>query len=173
MNNINFHKFMVDLVLLLGLILLYFEKGTGHAVHEWTGILLFLLLLWHLCLNWNWIVLCCRNFFGKLPLKTRLNFIWNIFLYWILCIMVFTGILISRVFTPGFNIKIKNDPFMSYVHHQLPNILFLMIGVHLIIHYRWIFQCCSQFFGKQSQRKTVNSSIEHLIDQTQQQESKQ
>ncbi|MDO4585824.1 MAG: hypothetical protein Q4C95_00850 [Planctomycetia bacterium] len=160
MNDIRFHKFMVDIVLLLGLILLYFEKGTGHAVHEWTGILLFLLLLWHLCLNWNWIALCSRKFFGKLPLKTRLNFIWNIFLYWILCIMVFTGILISRVFTPGFNIKIVNDPFMSYVHHQLPKILFVMIGVHLIIHYRWIFQCCSLYFGKGSPRTQTLSNKE-------------
>ncbi|MDO5581298.1 MAG: cytochrome b/b6 domain-containing protein [Planctomycetia bacterium] len=138
--NQNKKKFQVDLILFFGLLALTIHKITGDALHEWIGILFIIPLLLHLCLNWAGIVLGIRKFFGKISLFFRLNFIWDILLYLVMAITILTGILISRDFLVRIGCPIENDPFMSFAHKKLSQLLIIMIGIHLGMHFQWIVQ---------------------------------
>lgn len=139
MKDLNSRKLWVDVLLFVGTLGLYAHKATGDSLHEWLGAVVFALLIWHLLLNWNWIVGGGKKFFGKLPGIVRFNYVWDFLLYFLFVGATFTGILISRTFLKTFGVSIENDPFMSYLHKRLCFWLIFAFGVHLGVHYRWIF----------------------------------
>lgn len=140
MKNQNHWKFRIDIILFFGILALTIHKITGDAIHEWLGILFIVPLLWHLGLNWKGIVQGIRRFFGKLPFLFRLNFILDLLLYLMMAITILSGILISRDFLVRIGCPIENDPFMSFTHKKLSQYLIILIGIHLGLHYQWIFR---------------------------------
>ncbi len=161
MKNPNGHKFRTDIVLFLLIFLLCLHKVTGDVIHEWLGVVIVLPLLWHLCLNWNWLTAVLRRFFSKQTFTVRFNLIWDILLYMSIGITIFSGILISRSFLSLFGISIENDAFMSYIHHNLTKLLFIMIGIHLGMHWDWIRARLSNIFTSNNYSSNSLSSNSH------------
>lgn len=143
-------RLILDIVLLAGMMAVALHKVTGDVVHEWLSVFLIPLLLLHLL--WNWEVIWgtgkqLKN--PRFPWRQKFNFIWNILLYTCMGVVMLSGILISRDFLPRLGIVIANDPFMSYIHKRSFYILYMMLGVHLGMHWNWIWQMCRRFFTRQ------------------------
>ncbi|MDO5553763.1 MAG: cytochrome b/b6 domain-containing protein [Planctomycetia bacterium] len=144
MKNVNAHKVRTDIILLLIMLVLCLHSLTGDALHEWLGVILIPVLLWHLYLNWDWIKSVLKRFFTRQTFLTRVNLVWDWLLYATMGFVILSGILISRDFLSRLGISVTNDAFLSYVHHRLTVVLFVMIGIHLGLHIRWIAR---QFSG--------------------------
>ena len=66
-------RLVLDIGMLLAMILLIDPRASGIALHEWVGIVIAPVLIFHLTLNWPWIVQVTRTLVRRLPLETRIN----------------------------------------------------------------------------------------------------
>ena len=58
-------NWMIDAVLFIGFILLFFLNLTGLALHQWIGIAGGALALYHLITHWDWVEAVTKRFFGR------------------------------------------------------------------------------------------------------------
>ncbi|MDO4583841.1 MAG: DUF4405 domain-containing protein [Planctomycetia bacterium] len=134
-------RFVLDILLLVGMIAVALHKVTGDLIHEWLSILLIPLLLLHLLWNWEVIWGTAKQWTNpRFPKRQKFNFVWNILLYTCMGVVMLSGILISRDFLPRLGILIPNDGFMSYIHKRSIFVLYMMLGIHLGMHWNWIWQ---------------------------------
>lgn len=76
--------------------------------------------------------------FKKLPGETRFNQIWDMLLFVMMTLVIFSGIIVSEKALPALNIQIAIDPFWRSIHTTSANLLMLMFGVHITMHWKWI-----------------------------------
>jgi len=131
-------KLLVALGILLLFVIINAPQFTGLAWHEWISFAFVLPFLAHLILSWKWIVSVMTRLFKKLPGDTRFNQIWDTFLFVMMTVVIFSGTIISEKALPALNIHIKIDPFWRSIHTTSANLLMLMFGVHLAMHWKWI-----------------------------------
>ncbi len=123
-------KHIVDVLLGLGLLLLMSYQVTGEAGHEWTGIVMTLLMLLHQILNRKWYA---SLFKGKYtPLRTVQT-------------VINAALVICFVLTAlcGVNMSVHAVPFLSEfmraslgrrLHLTLSHWCFVLMGLHLGLH---------------------------------------
>ena len=99
-------RLVLDTGMLLTMILLIDPRASGIALHEWVGIVIAPVLVFHLTLNWPWIVQVTRTQVRRLPLETRINSVLNSLLFVVMVIAIVSGVLISQEALPwmGFNV---------------------------------------------------------------------
>lgn len=68
---------LVDTALFLIFLMVYQEKATGNAVHEWLGVGIAAVIMVHILLHWDWVVNITRRFFQKIKSEPRINYIVN------------------------------------------------------------------------------------------------
>jgi hypothetical protein len=127
-----------DLALFGAIMLALSPVLTGTAPHEWLGIALGVAIIIHLLLHWAWIVATFTRFFQQMSTKTRLNLLLNLALFIDLTLVIFTGLLISRVALPFFGLVVQSNFVWRGVHSAAANLLLLIFGLHLAIHWKWI-----------------------------------
>ena len=142
LNQINF---WIDLGLLILFYLVMSPQATGIPLHEWISIAIMIPIVVHLLTHWKWIVNVVKKFFKHLPGETRFNQIWNILLFIMMNVAFFTGLLISEVVFPALGIAVNIDPFWVSLHNLSANVLLLMMGVHLAIHWNWIVNAVRRY----------------------------
>lgn len=131
-------KLRLDIILLVLTFTVMAFRLTGITLHEWLSVGFYLILVWHLCLNWEAVWGVAKRFFKKgMPWQARFNFVWNILLFVMMTFVMVSGLLISRDLLPRFGVSFTHDPFMSYVHKHFPYYLCAMLGVHFGMHWRW------------------------------------
>ena len=123
-------KFILDILLFITTILLTNIDFTGGKVHEVLGILIFVLLIFHVIFNFNWIKSVTKNF-KKVNIKTKIMYIINIGILVIyLCAIIF-GIAISNEL---FNFKNSNNIYIVILHFLFGRLAIVMMSVHLGMH---------------------------------------
>ena len=123
-------KHIVDILLGIGLLLLMSYQVTGEAGHEWTGIVMTVLMILHQILNRKWYA---ALFKGKYtPLRTVQT-------------LVNAALVICFVLTAlcGINMSVHAVPFLSEfmraslgrrLHLTLSHCCFVLMGLHLGLH---------------------------------------
>ena len=123
-------KHIVDILLGIGLLLLMSYQVTGEAGHEWTGIVMTVLMILHQILNRKWYA---ALFKGKYtPLRTVQT-------------LVNAALVICFVLTAlcGINMSVHAVPFLSEfmraslgrrLHLTLSHWCFVLMGLHLGLH---------------------------------------
>ena len=123
-------KYIVDVLLGVGLLLLMSYQVTGEAGHEWTGIVMTVLMILHQILNRKWYA---ALFKGKYtPLRTVQT-------------LVNAALVICFVLTAlcGINMSVHAVPFLSEfmraslgrrLHLTLSHWCFVLMGLHLGLH---------------------------------------
>ena len=143
-------RFILDMILLVWMLGIALHKVTGDLIHEWLSVMLIPLLMLHLLWNWEVIWGTGKQFGNpRFPWRQKFNFIWNILLYTCMGVVMLTGILISRDFLPRLGILIPNDGFMSFIHKRSIFVLYMMLGIHLGMHWNWIRQMVIRLFRRQ------------------------
>ena len=131
-------RLYVDIVLFIGMVLVLAPQATGIPLHEWASFLIIIPLFIHVILDWKWIVAITKRLFKRQPSETRFNYIWDWLLFVMMVIAIFTGVVISEAALPALGIQMTIDPFWSMLHNLSANLLMVVIGVHLAMHWKWI-----------------------------------
>jgi hypothetical protein len=147
-------KLLVDSGVFLLFVFIAAPESTGIAIHEWVSIIFVAPVLVHLLLNWNWIVKVTGRLFRKMPGETRFNYVWDFLLFIFMVIVMASGILISESALPAFGIIVSIDPFWAAVHDVSANLLLLMVGVHLAMHWTWILNAFKKYLFRKTKTST-------------------
>lgn len=131
-------KLYVDLVLFFSYVAVSIPQSTGVPFHEWLSLLFVVPFLLHILLNWRWVVSTSRRIFARQPAVVRFNYAWDLLIFSLMVFSFLSGLLVSEAVLPALGLTFNIDPFWMVMHHQSSNLLVLLIGVHLAMHWRWI-----------------------------------
>ncbi len=131
-------KLFLDLIVLALFIAVNIPQLTGLTGHEWVSFVFVAPFLVHLTMNWKWVVSVFSRLFQKLPGETRFNQIWDLLLFIMMTLVIFSGTVVSEKALPALGIHIEIDPFWRSIHTGMANLLMLMFGVHFTMHWKWI-----------------------------------
>jgi hypothetical protein len=129
---------MVDGLIFFGFLLATDPRGTGQAVHEWLGIAFAAGVVVHLLLHWKWITNVVRRFFSKLPGQVRINSLLNILLFIDATLVVFSGLMISKVVLGTFGITANHDSVWRWLHTFSTDGALFIVGLHIALHWKWV-----------------------------------
>lgn len=122
-------KALIDIGMTTLLLTLMAYHLTGNKLHEWLGVVLFILLIWHHICNWNWYRSIGK---GHYPAVRRLHLAVNVLLIIAMLAILISGIMLSReVF--GF-LDISAGRLGRKLHMAASMWGFLLIAVHLGLH---------------------------------------
>ena len=133
----NHWKWILDLVMALGLALLYNKQVFGLAFHEIAGLALGGLFIIHKLLNGRWIKAVAKGLFSRtVPLRQKLFWGLDVLLLLSFGYVLVSGILISRIVFP---VSGENRAFTAG-HYAAAALALVLTGVHVGLHWGWIRQ---------------------------------
>lgn len=128
----------IDLLFFIGMVLVLAPQATGIPVHEGASFLIIIPFFLHLILDWQWIVSGTKRIFKRMNGTTRFNYVLDWLLFLLFVTATYTGVVISEAVLPALGIQRTIDPFWAALHDISANLLMVVIGVHLAMHWRWI-----------------------------------
>ena len=128
----------IDIVLFIGMVLVLAPQATGISIHEWASFLIIIPFFLHLILSWKWTVSITKRFFKRNTGETRFNYVLDWLLFVLFVTAMFTGVVISESALPALGIHMVVPPFWSGLHDASANLMMVVIGIHLAMHWRWI-----------------------------------
>jgi len=128
----------IDLVFFIGMVLVLAPQATGIPVHEWASFLIIIPFFLHLIMDWKWIVSVTKRLFKRTKGEIRFNYVLDWLLFFLFVMATFTGVVISEAALPALGINMTIDPFWSSMHDLSANLLMVVIGIHLAMHWKWI-----------------------------------
>lgn len=144
MNKKNIVKYVLDVVLALGFVLLFDKIAIGIQLHELIGLIIGGTVLIHLALNYKWIIGITKKLFSKkLAKRTRLCYILNLILFICIILIIVSGVFISKTILT--NISSQNRIWKS-LHIGASNITLGLIGIHIGLHWNWIMNMSKKIF---------------------------
>ncbi len=143
-------RYVWDIVLLAGFILVMSPHMTTIAGHEWLSVLFLIPFAIHLLLHWQWVKETSGHLFSSASLSNRWHFALDTFLYLTMTFAIVSGFLASEALFVQLGISFDPDPFWTVVHHRYSNLLFPIVGIHLAVHWEWIVRTSRRFLGKES-----------------------
>lgn len=147
-NNLNKTRYVTDLLLLAFFVLANVPQ-IDLPFHEWISLVFIVPFVVHLLLHYDWVLQITPRFFERIGGEVRFNFIFDCALYLMMIFVIISGILASEVVLPLFT-EFDALPFWTQVHHQYSNLLMVMVGIHLGMHWRWILNLTRTMLGKKS-----------------------
>lgn len=142
-------KLIADIILFGAFVLANVPQATGIPFHEWISILFIVPILVHLLLDWNWVVSVTKRMFKRMPGEVRFNQIWDLLIFIMMVFVLFNGLIISEAALPALGIHITIDPFWSAMHDISANLLMILVGVHLAVHWKWIVNMFKRYILRQ------------------------
>lgn len=138
----------LDLVLFVAFVVAMAPRWTEIPIHEWLGVAFAGTIILHLLWHWQWIVSTTQRLFGKLPSKTRINYILNILLFVDMTIVIASGLFISEVVLHQLGIEVGGNFVWRRLHDVSSNLAILIIGLHLALHWDWMALYLKRYFWK-------------------------
>jgi len=151
-------QLVLDFGMLVAMILLIDPRASGIAVHEWVGIVIAPVLVFHVTLNWPWIVQVTRKLVQRLPLETRINSVLNSLLFIVMVIAIVSGVLISQEALPWMGFNVTGSYTWRGIHEVSSNFVLIIIGAHLAMHWQWIVRTVRRVAGMPTQRRNVRTA---------------
>jgi len=150
-------RLVLDVGMLVAMILLIDPHASGIAIHEWVGIVIAPVLVFHLTLNWPWIVQVTRKLVQRLPLETRINSVLNLLLFIVMVIAIVSGVLISQEALPLMGFKVTGSYTWRGIHEVSSNFVLIIIGAHLAMHWQWIVRTVRRVAGMPPKRRNLRA----------------
>ena len=86
---------LIDAALFAGLIAAFFLDLTGLELHQWLGVGIGVIAIYHLVAHWQWVAAVTGRFFGKTSNKSRSYYLINLSILAGFFTITFTGLIIS------------------------------------------------------------------------------
>ncbi len=128
----------VDIALFVGYVLLSAPQTTGIAFHEYFTIAFIPIFIAHIVLDWSWITRVFKRNPTKRSNEVRFNRSFDIILFVGMVIVTYSGFLVSESILPDFGIDPAATSFWSTTHDVSGNLLILLVGIHVAVHWPWI-----------------------------------
>lgn len=144
----NLFLLMLDVFLLASFILVNRVKETGIAFHEWFGVFLGLVLLFHLTLHWNWVTGMIKQFFKiKKPLQYVKFAVDALILIGFFTIII-SGILMSRSLLPALGLTGLHSFTLKILHVTATRATIYLTAAHMLLNLKWILKVIGRLFTK-------------------------
>lgn len=131
-------NFWLDIALFFAFIVDWNLRLTGLAIHEWLGIALGVLLVYHLLLHWKWIAAVGKRVVGRLPARERLKALLDILLFVNMVMLIASGLWISEVALRQLGVTAEPGFFWRRLHILSADLTLWLVGLHLALNWRWI-----------------------------------
>lgn len=136
-------NWLIDAGLFFGFLLTFFLDLTGLGGHQWLGIAVGTLALYHLWVHWDWVINVTRRLFSRTSKQSRLYYLIDGSLLISYAIILISGLIIST----WLNLKLTNYIFWKDFHIYSSIIALVNTLVKIGTHWRWIVKTASKYFG--------------------------
>ena len=128
----------LDISLFVGYVLLSAPQTTGIPFHEWFTIVFIPIFIAHIVLDWTWIKTVFRRSDRPRRGEVRFNRVFDIVLFIAMVVVIYSGFVVSESMLPSLGFEPAESAFWSTVHDAGGNLLILLVGIHLAMHWPWI-----------------------------------
>ncbi len=136
---------LVDLAIFVAFLVAMDPRLTGIAVHEWLSIAFGAAIISHLLLHWSWLVATTRRIFTTAPRQARINYVLNTLLFIDVTLLVFTGLMISKIALPQLGITLAPGMLWRSVHTLTADAAVFIVGLHVALHRGWITKSVGRY----------------------------
>lgn len=148
----------IDAILFFGFVLAFWLDLTGLPIHQWGGLFLCVLALYHLLRHWKWVLNVLQRFFAPKLGGQRIRFVLDFLLLCGLEFILLTGLLIST----WLKLPLENYLLVRDVHVISSIITLLVLVVKIALHVNWITSTACKIFHRKKTTDTINSVPEIL-----------
>jgi hypothetical protein len=134
MSKNNKTKWWLGAILFGEFLLTFFMNLTGLALHQWLGIFIGILILYHLLTHLDWVNAVAGRLFDGTSNRSRLYLLIDILLACGFGMIISTGLLMST----WFKIPLVNYDFWRISHTLISILTLLFVALKLVLHWRWI-----------------------------------
>lgn len=136
MNKKNLLKFVLDIGMTIVFVLMYSKIAISLTFHEIGGLALLSTFLFHILINWKWVVVVTKKLSSKdIPVKTKLSYLINILLLLSFVLIGISGIMISKIV---FHISSFGSLPWKAIHYSCSALALILVGIHLGLHKQFI-----------------------------------
>ena len=134
----------IDAILFLGFILAFWLDQTGLSIHQWGGLFICVLALYHLLRHWKWVWNILQCFFKPKLGGQRIRFVLDFLLLCGLEFILLTGLLIST----WLELPLENYLLVRDVHVISSIITLVILVVKIALHVNWITSTTNRIFQR-------------------------
>ncbi len=139
-------KLIVNTVLGVAFVAISAPTATRIPVHEWISLAFIGVLGLHVLFSWSWIVGVSRRLVAALRGQVRLNYLLDAISYLAMVAVMVSGIIISESAFPALGFPHVRDRFWAVIHERSSELLLILIGAHLAMHWDWIVAALRRLF---------------------------
>lgn len=129
-------RLALDGALLLGFLIAANPSMTGLSLHEWLGLAIAVPALFHLIINWEWVIRVVRTAIAKVRATSRLNFVVDLALFVLAVAVTLSGVLVL----PGVASALGASTVWYRVHSAASNATVVVLLAHFALHWRWMWR---------------------------------
>jgi cytochrome b561 len=152
-------RLSLDAAMLLSMAVLIDPRASGIAIHEWLGIIIAPVIVFHLTLNWGWVVATTKKLLGRLPTETRLNQVLDLVLFATMAIAIWSGVEISESALPAMGFPERVSFSWREIHEVSSNLSMVLVGAHAALHWKWVVGPTRRLFGLPNRRPPVPATV--------------
>lgn len=128
------HHWLIDAVLFLGFLVSYLLDVTGLALHEWLGVAVGILAVYHLLVHWQWVQAVTRRLVGRTSGEARWFYTLDVGLTIGFLTILVTGVVIST----WLNLPLQDYLAWRDVHILSSLATLLLTVIKIGFHWKWI-----------------------------------
>ncbi len=129
----------VDMVALAVYLVAANPALTGIGVHEWLGLAVFVVLLVHVALHFDWIVETVKGA-ARAPSATRLgNLVLDVLSLIAFVVVTVSGLGVSGSVFAAFGVYADGYYFWDPLHAISAKVLLALLVVHVAAHWKWLY----------------------------------
>jgi len=141
----------IDALMLVGYLFCFYLEFTGVAGHEWLGVGIGLLAIFHTWLHWDWVVAVTRRFFSGTGARSRLYYLVDILIVIGFVVILETGLAIST----WLNLDIMNYVAWLDIHIYASYATLALLVLKVGIHWRWVVNLTGKIFASEKKPMAV------------------
>lgn len=136
---------ILDTGLLVAIVIASHPEWTGIGLHEWLAALVVLPALYHLAVNWDWVVRTASKLVAKLRATSRVNFAVDVVLFLATVTVMLTGVMV----VPGVVSTADGTAVLrvwSEAHRLSSYVTVLATVAHFLLHAEWMTEMAFRSF---------------------------
>ena len=153
-------NFWLDIAIFVAFVIDWNLRLIGLTIHEWLGIALGALLLYHLLMHWNWIVAVGRRLISRLPALERIKALVDILFFVNMVLLIASGLWISEVAMRQIGITAEPGILWRRLHTLSADWALWLLGLHLALNWRWITNAARRYLWHPLTRPFATRTIQ-------------
>jgi hypothetical protein len=134
----------IDAVLVVAFLVSYKPAVTGTGLHEWLSVGLATIALFHLALNWDWVVHTAESFLARLLRMSAVNLVVDGLLFAATVMVTLSGLVISRAIGPVVGLSPSTAPLWHRLHSFSADAAVALFALHGVLHWRWVLKAVTK-----------------------------